>query len=49
MSQGHTSSTYLVADIYGDIFATALRQSVATTDVRSLSQDGESATLDHNA
>ena len=49
MSQGHNSNPRLLADMGGGIFATSVWLLVATTDVRSLSQDGQSATLDHNA
>ena len=49
MSQGHNSNPRLLADTGGGIFATSVWLLVATTDVRSLSQDGQSATLDHNA
>ena len=49
MPQGHNSDPRFLATMDGGIFATSLWSVVATTDVRSLSQDGQSATLDHNA
>ena len=49
MPPGHNRDPRFLATMDGGIFATSLWSVVATTDVRSLSQDGQSATLDHNA